>query len=61
MSSNKNAEKFNWAQGFTIDFDLKSGLSKSGAESSKPNMTASGRYWLRGNWSGLFVKSASTS
>ncbi len=40
MSSNKNAEKFNWLQGFTIDFDLKTGLSKSGAESSKRNVSS---------------------
>lgn len=40
MSSNKNAEKFNWAQGFTIDFDLKTGLSKSGAESSKRHVSS---------------------
>lgn len=39
MSSNKNGEKFNWAQGFTIDFDMKTGLSKSGAESSKRYMS----------------------
>jgi len=32
---NPNTDKFNWVQGFTIDFDLKTGLSKSGAESSK--------------------------
>ena len=32
---NPNSEKFNWLQGFVIDFDLKTGLSKSGAESSK--------------------------
>lgn len=40
MSSNKNAEKFNWTQGFTIDFDLKTGLSKSGAESSKRHVSS---------------------
>lgn len=39
MSSNNNADKFNWVQGFTIDFDLKTGLSKSGAESSKRRMS----------------------
>lgn len=32
---NPNTDKFNWVQGFVIDFDLKTGLSKSGAESSK--------------------------
>ena len=32
---NPNTDKFNWLQGFIIDFDLKTGLSKSGAESSK--------------------------
>ena len=39
MSSNLNSDKFNWVQGFTIDFDLKTGLSKSGAESSKRRMS----------------------
>ena len=33
-SDNSNASKFDWIKGFTIDFDLKTGLSKS-AESSK--------------------------
>ena len=40
MSSNNNANKFNWEQGFTIDFDLKTGLSKSSAESSKRNVSS---------------------
>lgn len=31
MSSNSNTEKFNWIQGFTVDFDFVSGLSKSTA------------------------------
>lgn len=31
---NKNAEKFNWKQGFTIDYDFITGLSQSGAETS---------------------------
>jgi glucose-6-phosphate isomerase, archaeal len=31
MSSNSNREKFNWIQGFTVDFDFMSGLSKSAA------------------------------
>lgn len=31
---NPNTEKFNWAQGFTIDFDLVTGMSKSDAQSS---------------------------
>ena len=31
---NNNASKFDWVKGFTIDFDLKTGLSKSKAESS---------------------------
>ncbi len=35
MSSNSNTEKFNWIQGFTVDFDLKTGLSKSEAETSR--------------------------
>lgn len=39
MSSNNNANKFNWLQGFTIDFDLMTGLSKSEAESSKRRMS----------------------
>ena len=34
-SINPNSEKFNWVQGFTIDFDLTTGLSKSEAASSK--------------------------
>ncbi len=34
MSNNNNSERFNWAQGFTVDFDLKTGLSTK-AESSK--------------------------
>ena len=33
--SNKNVDKFNWVQGFAIDFDLNTGISNSGAESSK--------------------------
>jgi glucose-6-phosphate isomerase len=33
-SSNGNGEKFNWVQGFTVDFDLKTGLSKGPAASS---------------------------
>jgi len=32
--ANKNAEKFNWKQGFTIDFDMVTGLSKSEAQTS---------------------------
>ncbi len=39
MSSNNNADKFNWLQGFTIDFDLKTGLSKGPAESSKRHVS----------------------
>ncbi len=39
MSSNSNAGKFNWTQGFTVDFDLKTGLSKSNAESSKRHLS----------------------
>ena len=39
MSSNNNASKFNWLQGFTIDFDLKTGLSKGPAESSKRHVS----------------------
>jgi len=35
MSSNENALKFNWTRGFTVDFDLKTGLSKGPAQSSK--------------------------
>ncbi len=37
---NPNTDKFNWLQGFIIDFDLKTGLSKSGAESSKRNVSS---------------------
>lgn len=37
--NNQNGEKFNWVQGFTADFDLKTGLSKSGAESSKRHVS----------------------
>jgi glucose-6-phosphate isomerase len=39
MSSNSNAGKFNWTQGFVVDFDLKTGLSKSSAESSKRHLS----------------------
>lgn len=31
---NRNVGKFDWAKGFTIDFDLVTGISKSGAETS---------------------------
>ena len=31
---NPNTEKFNWEQGFTIDFDLVTGMSNSDAQSS---------------------------
>ena len=51
MSSNNNANKFNWSQGFTIDFDLKTGLSKSEAESSKRRVS---------NMRGMFVDEAAT-
>lgn len=51
MSSNNNANKFNWVQGFTIDFDLKTGLSKSEAESSKRRVS---------NMRGMFVNEAAT-
>jgi glucose-6-phosphate isomerase len=34
---NKNAEMFDWMKGFTIDFDLVSGMSKSGAQVSVRN------------------------
>ena len=51
MSSNNNANKFNWVQGFTIDFDLKTGLSKSEAESSKRRVS---------NMRGMFVDEAAT-
>ena len=30
----KNADLFDWTKGFTIDFDLKTGMSKSGAATS---------------------------
>ncbi len=51
MSSNSNAEKFNWIQGFTVDFDLKTGLSKSGAESSKRRVS---------NMRGMYADEAAT-
>ena len=34
MSSNVNTDLFNWTQGFVIDFDLITGMSKSGAATS---------------------------
>ncbi len=40
MSSNINSDKFNWTQGFTIDFDLVTGMSKSGAETSKRTVSS---------------------
>jgi glucose-6-phosphate isomerase len=33
MSGNLNSGKFDWEKGFTIDFDLKTGLSKKGQSS----------------------------
>ena len=51
MSSNNNANKFNGLQGFIIDFDLKTGLSKSEAESSKRRVS---------NMRGMFVNEAAT-
>ena len=35
MTTNENAKKFNWAQGFTVDFDLKTGLSKTAAATKR--------------------------
>ena len=35
MISNANADNFNWVQGFTVDYDLTTGMSKSGATTSK--------------------------
>lgn len=32
--NNPNTEKFNWEQGFTIDYDLATGMSKSDAQTS---------------------------
>ena len=40
MSSNINSDKFNWVQGFTIDFDLVTGMSKSGAETSRRTVSS---------------------
>ena len=51
MSGNHNTDKFNWAQGFTIDFDLSTGLSKSGAESSKRHVS---------NMRGMYADEAAT-
>jgi len=48
---NKNAEKFDWVKGFTIDFDLKTGMSKSGAETSVRHVS---------NMRGMFADEAAT-
>ena len=32
--TNNNASKFDWAKGFTIDYDLSTGMSKSGTKTS---------------------------
>ena len=35
MSSNSDAEKFNWMQGFTVDFSLLNGKSEGAAETTR--------------------------
>lgn len=39
MGNSSNADKFDWIQGFTIDFDMKTGLAKSAATSSKRHLS----------------------
>ena len=51
MSSNANADKFNWVQGFTVDYELKTGMSKSGAETSTRRVS---------NMRGMFADEAAT-
>lgn len=52
MSNNKNADQFNWTQGFVVDFDQKTGMSKSGAETSKRRVS---------NMRGMFADDAATN
>lgn len=51
MSSNANADKFNWVQGFTVDYDLKTGMSKSAAVTSKRRVS---------NMRGMFADEGAT-
>ncbi len=51
MSSNANADKFNWVQGFVVDYDLKTGMSKSGAQTSTRRVS---------NMRGMFADEAAT-
>jgi len=51
MSGNPNVGKFNWEQGFTVDFDLKTGLSKGPAESSERHVS---------NMRGMYADDAAT-
>ena len=51
MSSNPNTDQFNWVQGFTVDYDLKTGMSKSGAVTSKRRVS---------NMRGIYADEAAT-
>ena len=51
MSNNPNADQFNWAQGFIVDYDLKTGMSKSGAVTSKRRVS---------NMRGVYADEAAT-
>lgn len=51
MSSNANADKFNWVQGFTVDYDLKTGMSNSSAVTSKRRVS---------NMRGMFADEGAT-
>lgn len=51
MSSNANADKFNWAQGFVVDYDLKTGMSNSSAVTSKRRVS---------NMRGMFADEGAT-
>lgn len=51
MSSNANADKFNWLQGFVVDYDLKTGMSNSEAVTSKRRVS---------NMRGMFADESAT-
>ena len=51
MSSNANADKFNWVQGFVVDYDLKTGMSNSSAVTSKRRVS---------NMRGMFADEGAT-
>lgn len=51
MSSNANADKFNWVQGFVVDYDLKTGMSNSAAVTSKRRVS---------NMRGVYADEAAT-